>query len=61
MNASNTDSYYKEQAEKAKKYQDGMILATQKTNLPYRIICTDALNWDEYAQIIVYGDKNNTG
>ena len=53
MKISNTSSFYREQAEKAKKYQDNMLSATNKTNLPFRIICTDAMDWDEYARVIV--------
>jgi len=54
MNASHGDAYYREQAEKAKKHQDHMLRAAQKTDMPCRIICTDAMDWDEYARMIAY-------
>jgi thymidylate kinase len=55
---SNTDSYYKEQSKKAKEHQENMLSAIHRTDLPFRIICTDSMNWDEYARKIVYNDNS---
>jgi hypothetical protein len=51
------DAYYKEQSEKAKKDQDNIFSAVHNAGLPFRMICTDSMNWDEYAQKIVYDDN----
>ena len=56
MHVNYSGSEYKSQAEQAKSMQAGMFEAMTKTSIPFRVVCTDTMSWDEYASIIVRTD-----
>ena len=56
MHVDYSGSEYQSQAEQAKSMQSGMLEAMTKTSIPFRIVCTDTMNWDEYASVIVRTD-----
>ena len=53
MNESKPERYHTEYAEQAKIQQDAILTAASKSNLNYKIICTDRMEWTKYAKDIV--------
>ena len=53
MKESKSERYHTEYAEQAKRQQESLLMAAYKSNLAYRIICTDLMKWEEYAKEIV--------
>lgn len=45
--------YYSDKVEQEKIQQEKMVSAVNKVKIPSRIICTDSMNWDEYAKTII--------
>ncbi len=48
-----SEAYFRELAENHKKQQNSMLASAEKMSLPCRIICTDSMEWDKYARMII--------
>jgi len=53
LNESKPEAYHRAFAEDAKRQQAALLAAAGRSGVPYRVICTDEMEWERYAREIV--------